>query len=82
MDDRQERRVGILETKVSDLDMKTRIMERDFLELKATTQKLGLSLYAIEKTLTQLKWAAYGVLGTILVNSIGLLPFLQKLLGL
>lgn len=82
MEDKLSGRIGVLETKVSDLDVKTKIMERDFVELKATTARLESSLTVIERTLTKISWASYGVLGTIVANYIGLLPFIQKMLGL
>mgnify|MGYP001278381680 CR=1 FL=1 len=82
MEDKLSGRIGVLETKVSDLDVKTKIMERDFIELKATTTRLESSLTTIERTLTKISWASYGVLGTIVANYIGLLPFIQKMLGL
>lgn len=89
MSDENERRVGTLEhrvgemdIKVSNLDLKTQILEKDFAELKNTTQKLALSLESINDNLTKVKYAAYGIIGTILANALGVLPVLQKLIGL
>lgn len=77
-----EHRVGSIDTKVSNLDIRTQMLEKDFVELKHTTQKLAVSLDSINDNLTKVKWAAYGIIGTIIANAIGVMPILQKLIGL
>lgn len=88
-EDDHNRRIGTLESKVSDvdtkvsnLDLRTQMLEKDFVELKHTTQKLSTSLDSINDNLTKVKWSAYGIIGTIVANAIGILPVIQKLIGL
>lgn len=77
-----EHRVGEIDTKVSNLSLRTQMLEKDFAELKHTTEKLSISLDSINDNLTKVKWSAYGIIGTIVANAVGVIPVLQKLIGL
>lgn len=77
-----EYRVSEIGARVGNLDLRTQMLEKDFIELQKVTSNLSKGILDINNNLIKVKYAAYGIAGTIVANSIGIIPVIQNMIGL
>ena len=71
-----------LATRVSKLELGFSLLERDILDIRKSAVQMEETLIGLQRNIQQIKWIAVGAGGTFLINSLGLLPLIQKLLGI